>query len=119
MTTQPLTLDGPLLAAAARLREIDTIAKTLETEAKALKEQLRAAIEPGTTCVDPAGTPLVAVRPGAARFSAQRAAEVLPADLLASISVTAPDAKRARDILTPALYRAVCVQSQPAVAVLT
>lgn len=113
--TAPLTLDGPLLAAATRLRDIAAAKADLEAEEKQLKEQLRAAVEPGTTCVDPAGTPLLTVRPGAARFSATRAAEVLPADLLASISVTAPDGKRAKDLLAPALYAGCCIQSQAAV----
>lgn len=113
--TTPLTLDGDLLEAAVRLRDIAHAKADLDSEEKRIKELLRAAITPGTTCCDPAGAPLLAIRPGAARFSPQRAAEVLPADLLASISVTAPDGKKARELLAPSLYEACAVRTAPAV----
>jgi hypothetical protein len=115
MTTTPLTLDGDLLTAAIALRDVMAAKTDLDSREKQLKELLRAAIPPGTTCCDPAGIPLIDVRPGSARFNPTKAIEVLPPELLASVSVTIPDAKRARDLLAPALYSACTTQAAPSV----
>ena len=115
---QPITLQDEFLAAAIELREIAK-AKTelLEREA-ACKRLLRKALAEGERGAAPDGTELVAVRRGSMRFSADRARETLPPDILGSIQVFTPDSRKAKDVLAPALYELCCESSTPSVVVL-
>lgn len=97
-------LEDEYLDAAKELRDIAAEKKRLadrEAELKAIMEKVLTVGERG---VAPDGTPLVAIKAGAKRFSADLAEANLPPDVLASIQVTVADGKRAKAILAPALY---------------
>jgi hypothetical protein len=111
-------LEGEYLAAALELREIAGLKKELaerEAEAKRIIEKYLAVGEKGS---DSDGVEVVAVRKGAARFSSELAARNLPPALLAQISVTSADGKRAKAILAPALYDLCTEENRPSVVVL-
>ena len=102
-------LEDEYLEAAQELREIAAEKKRLAEREAHVKQILEKILNVGEKGVAPDGTPLVAIRAGAAKFSPQLAAQALPADLLASIQVTTADAKKAKAILAPALYD-LCVE---------
>lgn len=112
MTETPhdnVLLEDEYLAAASELRQIAETKKHLAAREAQLKEIIEKALTVGEKGIAPDGTPLVAVRAGAAKFSPQRAAENLPAELLEAITIKVADGKRAKAILAPALYD-LCVE---------
>lgn len=111
MTDSPhdnVLLEDDYLEAAQELRQIAAEKKRLADREAELKQILEKVLTVGEKGISPDGTPLVAIRAGAAKFSAQRAAENLPAELLEAITVSVPDGKKAKTILAPALYE-LCV----------
>jgi len=114
----PITLQDEYLDAALELRDIAEKKRALTERETECKQILRKHIAEGEKAVGPDGTELIAVRRGSMRFSADRAEEVLPAEILATIQVFAPDAKKAKAVLSPALYDLCCDQSAASVVVL-
>lgn len=104
-----VVLEDDYLAAASELREIAAEKKRLAEREEQLKQIIEKVLTVGEKGVAPDGTPLVAIRAGSRRFSAERAAANLPAEVLASIQVFVPDGKKAKTILAPALYD-LCVE---------
>lgn len=118
MTDNTVLLEDDVLVAAIELRDIARARRDLEAREKAAKEVLAKHLATGETGVDPAGNPLVTVRAGARRFDPAAATANLPPEVLATISVTAPDGKRAKEILAPALYDLCTKQNAPSVVAL-
>lgn len=113
-----------LLAVAARRAELDA-AQAKERQALADRELaarvvILASLKAGDTGTDDTGTPLVTVKV-TRRFSAERAAEVLP-DILGEeryraicSTVTKVDSRKAKEVLAPALYALAQTESAPTV----
>jgi hypothetical protein len=115
MTNIELTDD--FLEAAVELRYVTAEIAKLETQAKHCKEILAKHLIVGDIGTDANGHALVKMQKGSARFKPELAKANLPADVLASIMVTAPDGKRAKDILAPALYELTCSEDAPSIRV--
>lgn len=98
----------------ARLADALEVATAATTEANALKAQLREALGPTAERVI-AGhrVSLVPTR----TFNAERAATVLPPDLLAQCQRVVIDASTAKELLPPALYAACQVEGALAVRI--
>ena len=58
------------------------------------------------------------MRAGARKFSADLAKQILPSDVVERLQVTTIDAKKAKEILAPALYDAACTQNKASVVAL-
>ena len=111
-------LEDEYLDAARELVAIAQQRKDLadrEADAKRILEKVLTVGERGCS---PDGTVLVAVRAGARRFSADRAAGHLPQELLAQISTVQADGRRAKAILAPALYDLCVEHNKPSVVAL-
>lgn len=104
-----VVLEDEYLQAASELRQIAETKKQLTAREDQLKQIIEKVLTVGERGVAPDGTPLVAIRAGSKRFSAERAAENLPPEVLASIQIIVADGKRAKTILAPALYD-LCVE---------
>lgn len=115
--TDTVVLTDEYLDAARELVEIATIEKQLAERKAAAKQIVEKALAVGERGVSPDGEPLVVVRAGASRFDPDKAAANLPANLLESITVTVPDAKRAKQVLAPALYDLCVTYNKPSVVV--
>ena len=111
-------LKGEYLDAANELRAIAQEKKDLATREAECKRIIEAYLNVGERGVTPDGEEVIAVRAGAARFSAELAAANLPKDLLAQISTVQADGKRAKAILAPALYDLCCAPNKASVVVL-
>lgn len=109
-----VTLEDDFLDAAIELRYAQSEIKKLEAQEKRCKEILAKSLIAGDIGVDAAGTALVTVKEGALRFKAELAVANLPAEILASIMVTAPSGPRAKDVLPPAMYDELCCQRNAA-----
>ena len=113
-----IMLKGKYLDAANELRAIAQEKKDLATREAECKRIIEAYLNVGERGVTPDGEEVVAVRAGAARFSAELAAANLPKDLLAQITTLQADGKRAKAILAPALYDLCCDRNKASVVVL-
>lgn len=107
MTDSAIILTDEFLDAARLIVEITAQEKDLAERKAAAKQVIEKILVAGQVGVSPDGEPLVTVRAGAARFDPDLATRNLPADVLATISVTVPDGKRAKAVLAPALL-ALC-----------
>ena len=118
MTAQPLPDTGPAIEVLAR-RRLELTAKRDELTAaiEQVDQHLLALLEPGQT-VDLDGQPVLAVRSGNRTWNDAKAREVLPEQLLDSITVTEPrlDRARAKELLPPALYLQCTTEGRPYVA---
>ena len=115
MTNVALTDD--FLEAATELRYVESEIAKLEAQKKRCKEILAKHLKAGDIGTDEQGQPLVRAQQGARRFKAELAVANLPEAVLATIMVTAPDGKRAKDVLAPALYDMCCQSDQPSIRV--
>jgi hypothetical protein len=114
-----VVLEDEYLDAARELVEIAAQEKALAERKARAKQIVEKALAVGERGISPDGELLVAVRGGAARFDAEKATEVLAGtSMLESIMVTAPDGKRAKDVLARALYEQCCTYNKPSVVVL-
>lgn len=114
-----VVLEDEYLAAARELVAIAAEEKELAARKAAARQIVEKALAVGERGISPDGEPLVVVRAGSMRFDAEKAAEVLDGSpLLESIMVKAPDGKRAKAVLAPALYEACCTSTKPSLAVL-
>lgn len=113
-----VVLEDEFLAAAREIVEITALEKQLAERKAAAKQIIEKALAVGEQGVSPDGEPLVAVRAGASRFDPDKATQVLPSNLLESIMVTAPDAKRAKAVLAPGLYELCVSHNKSSVVVL-
>lgn len=113
--TEHVILEDEFERAARELIDILAQEKALAERKAACKQVIAKALAVGETGVSADGEPLVTVRAGSARFDPDLAAQNLPADLVASISVTAPDAHRARQVLAPGLYELCVKRTAPSV----
>lgn len=111
-------LEDEYLAAASELRQIAETKKQLTAREDQLKEILEKVLTVGEKGVASDGTPLVAIRAGAKRFSAEKAAANLPPEVLASIQVITVDSKKAKAVLAPALYDLCVDYTKPSVVAL-
>lgn len=116
--TDTVILEDEFLDAAREIVEITAQEKALAERKARAKQIVEKALAVGERGISPDGELLVAVRGGAARFDADKAAEVLPANLLESIMVTAPDGKRAKAILAPGLFDLCVTYNKPSVVAL-
>jgi hypothetical protein len=116
--TDTVVLEDEYLEAARELVEITAQEKALAERKARAKQIIEKALAVGERGVSPDGELLVAVRGGAARFDADKAAENLPANLLESITVSVPDGKRAKAILAPGLYDLCVTYNKPSVVAL-
>lgn len=103
-THDNVLLHGEYLDAALQLGDIAQAKAELEQREKLCKDLLNKLLSVGERGVDKDNVPIVAVRKGAARFNADRAAEILPNDVLLGICTFTPDAKVAKLLLEPAQY---------------
>lgn len=118
MTDTAVLLTDEYLEAAETIVRITALEKELAEEKAAAKQVIEKVLAIGDKGVSPDGVLLVTVRAGAARFDPDLATRNLPADILASISVTVPDAKRAKAILAPALLEMCQSHNKPSVVAL-
>lgn len=119
MTDTPtVVLEDEYLEAAREIVEITAQEKELAERKARAKQIIEKVLAEGERGISPDGEPLVAVRPGAARFDADAATENLDTESLERISVTAPDGKRAKAILPPALYELCVTRNKPSVVAL-
>lgn len=102
-------LEDDYLEAAHELRQIAVEKKRLADREEQLKQIIEKVLTVGEKGIAPDGTPLVAIRAGSKRFSADKAAANLPPEVLASIQIIVADGKRAKSVLAPALYD-LCVE---------
>lgn len=116
--TDNVLLEDEYLAAASELRQIAETKKQLTAREDQLKEIIAKVLTVGERGVAPDGTPLVAIRAGSRRFSAERAADNLPPEVLASIQVITVDSKKAKAVLAPALYDLCVDYTKPSVVAL-
>lgn len=116
--TSTVVLQDEYLEAARLIVEITAQEKALAERKAAAKQIVEKALAVGEQGISPDGEPLVAVRAGAARFDPDLATRNLPASVLESICVTAPDAKRAKAVLAPALYELAVTHNRPSIVVL-
>ena len=114
-TNDSVLLEDEFLEAAIELQSITATQKALTKRADECKEILAKVLAVGDRGVSPDNVPLVKVNAGSARFSATRAIENLPAEQLAAISVTAPDGKKAKATLAPALYELCVDYTKPSI----
>ena len=116
-------LEDDFLTAARELRTITREQKALAEREKTCKEILAKHLMPGEVGVDSeTGEPLVQVYSGAQVWNEAEAVKNLPADILATLTVTKTethvDKERAQDILPPALYALCCKANKPSVRAL-
>lgn len=97
-------LHGEYLDAALELAEIAETKRVLNARESACKTLLEEVLSVGERGVDKDNIPIVAVLPGAARFSPERAAQVLPEQVLQSISSFRADGQLAHRMLSVAMY---------------
>lgn len=105
-TESPATveLDADTAGVVAQIHRLNAQAEEIDGEIRALKAVLRqrlAAGQAGTVN----GEKVVTLTPNR-RFDPALAAQVVPSDLLPSISTTSIDSKLAKAVLPPALYEA-------------
>ena len=100
----------------SRLAAINEQKAALEAEERLIKAELRANLDVGQWTWN--GTPVLSLAPNR-RFSAEKAAQVLPPELLALCRSDKVDSTQAKKVLPPALY-AQCqdVAGEPVVRVL-
>jgi hypothetical protein len=116
MTDTPtVVLEDEYEQAARELLDILAQEKALADRKAECKRILEKALAIGERGISADGEPLVAVRAGATRFDPDLATQQLSPDTLALISVTAPDAKRAKQVLGDALYELCCTRNKPSV----
>ena len=108
-----IELTDDFLEAAHELRYATAEVAKLTEQIKRCKEILAKNLVAGDIGTDEAGNALVKIVKGASRFKAELAMANLPANVLESIMVTAPDSKRAKDVLAPALY-SLCTEEDAA-----
>lgn len=113
-----VVLEDEYLAAASELRIIAAEKKHLAEREAECKRVLERILSVGDRGVAPDGEEYVVIRKGAARFKAELAEANLPAEVLKSILVLAPDGKRAKSILAPALYELCTEETKPSVVTL-
>ncbi|MGH3800868.1 MAG: hypothetical protein ACRDTD_12155 [Pseudonocardiaceae bacterium] len=94
-------LDPSLAATVRKLTDINTQIRDLGSEADALKAQLRQALALGEHTVN--GRPVVTISL-TRKFDTSLAAQVLPPELLALVTVPTVDRALAEKLLPPALY---------------
>lgn len=111
-------LHGEYLDAALELGEIADAKAELERREKSCNDLLNKLLSVGERGVDKDNVPIVAVRKGAARFNADRAAEYLPNDVLLGICTFTPDAKVAKLLLEPDMYEQCLEYNQASVVAL-
>lgn len=116
--SEHVQLNGKYLDAAVELHAIAQEKKDLATREAECKRIIEKHLNIGERGVTPDGEEVVAVRAGAARFSADLAAANLPKELLAQITTLQADGKRAKAILAPALYDLCCDRNKASVVVL-
>jgi hypothetical protein len=116
--TPTVVLQDEYLDAARELVAIAAEEKALAERKARAKQIIEKALAEGERGISPDGEPLVTVRTGSARFDPDAAARNLPTELLQSISVTVPDGKRAKAILSPALYDLCVTRNKPSVVAL-
>lgn len=97
-------LEDEYLEAAHELREVTAQIKELTERQAQLKLVLEKVLTVGERGVAADGTPLVAIKGGAGKFSPEQAVKNLPAELIEAIQVTTLDGAKAKAILAPALY---------------
>lgn len=112
-----ITLTDDFLDAAIELRYAETAKAELEKQIKRCKEILAKHLTVGDVGTDGDGNGLVRMQKGSSRFKPELATANLPPAVLESILVTAPDAKKAKDILAPALYALCVADDQPSVRI--
>lgn len=118
-TDTTVILEDDYLAAAQTLQRNKRIRDELDAQDTRAKETIAKALAVGEKGISPDGEILVTVRAGSLRFDATKAAEVLDGTpLLESITVAAPDGKRAKAVLAPALYEACCTRTRDSVVAL-
>lgn len=117
-THDNVLLHGEYLDAALELGEIAHARGELDEREKRCKDVLDKLLSVGERGVDKDNIPIVAVRTGAARFNADRAAEFLPNDVLLGICTFTPDAKVAKLLLEPAEYEQCLDYNQASVVAL-
>jgi hypothetical protein len=98
MTTE---LDPTHTQLVTQLVELNAQISDLTEQAETIKAKLRANLDTGTHTIN--GRPAVTITP-TRRFSTTRAQTVLPTELLTLCQIHVIDAKRAREVLPPALY---------------
>lgn len=113
-----VVLEDEYLAAASELRNIAAEKKHLAEREAECKRVIEKVLSVGDRGVAPDGEEYVVIRKGAARFKPELATANLPAELLQAILVLAPDGKRAKSILAPALYELCTEETKPSVVVL-
>ena len=118
MEEHEVPLEDEYLGAAIELRGIVEQRKMLEAREAECREILAKALAEGEKGVDLDGNALVQVKAGSLRFDADQAKDVLPKEILGSVTVLAIDAKKAKAVLAPALYEACCKRSRPSVVAL-
>lgn len=84
-----------------RLAELNTHITDLTEQTEQIKEKLRANLNIGTYTIN--NQPAISIKP-TRRFSPTRALTVLPVELLLLCQISVIDAKKAREVLPPALY---------------
>lgn len=113
-----VVLEDEFLAAASELRIIAAERKHLTEREAECKRIIEKVLSVGDRGVSPDGEEMVVVRKGAARFKPELAEANLPPEVLQSILVLAPDGKRAKAILAPALYEMCTEENKPSVVAL-
>ena len=113
-----VVLKDDFLAAASELRIIAAERKHLTEREAECKRVIEKVLSVGDCGISPDGEQMVVVRKGAARFKPELAEANLPAEVLQSSLVLAPDGKRAKAILAPALYDLCTEQNKPSVVAL-
>ena len=113
-----VVLEDEFLAAASELRIIAAEKKHLTEREAECKRIIEKILSVGDRGISPDGEEMVAIRKGAARFKPELAMANLPNEVLQSILVLAPDAKRAKAILAPALYAMCTEENKPSVVAL-
>lgn len=94
-------LDAGTADLVRRLTELNTQITDLTEQTEQIKEKLRANLNVGTYTIN--NQPVISIKP-TRRFSPTRALTVLPTELLNLCQINIVDAKRAREVLPPALY---------------
>lgn len=109
--------DSALEVLARRRLELTARRDELTETIEQVDAALMTLLQPGEAALID-GEPVWVVRSGNRRFNPDKAREVLPETLVASITVTETrlDAKTAKEILPPRLYDEVCTEGRPFVA---
>lgn len=106
--TSGAELDPATAATLAKLTAtLEQIAQ-LTVDAETYKAQLRTKLAPGAYTIG--GRPALSITQ-TRKFNADRAAEMLPPDMLAAVSRPMVDTKLAKEMLPPALYQLCSVES--------